>query len=163
MSARTSLRDRVDRARRENFIDLRVPTPAFDGLFVRCRALTSTDLNSIVDRHQGKPDAGVQMAIDALVASCLGVWEESDGKGVSPVDGFSGVIDLDTLALSGDLPTFSSPELAEALGVDEASAGAAVRALLATSSDLPLMTLSDALEEFSTRSNENVVRTTRGN
>ena len=162
MSARRSLRERLEQARRENFIDLRVTHPAFAGLFVRCRALSSADFSEIT-RHEGKSDAGIQMAIDALVSSCVGIWEDVDGKGVSPVDGFSGVIDLDTMSLSGDLPTFSSPELAEALGLDVQSAEANVRALLAPHTDLPLMTISDALQEFSSAANENVVRTARGN
>lgn len=163
MTARKSLRERLAQARRENFIDLRVTTPAFEGLYVRCRALTPTELNTALTRHDGKDEAGIAAAIDALVSTCLGIWEEADGKGVSPVDGFSGVIDLDTMELSGDLPTFSSPELAEALGLDEQSAEANVRALLAPNSGLRLIAYSDALGTFSTGANSEIIRTARGN
>lgn len=163
MSARKNLRERLAQARRENFIDMRVTTPAFEGLYVRCRAMTPQELNAAIERNAGKDEAGVSSAVDVLVSTCVGIWEEVDGKGVSPVDGFSGVIDLDTLDLSGDLPTFSSPEMAEALGLDEQSAEANVRALLAPNSALRLMPYSDALQDFSTGANETVVRTARGN
>lgn len=163
MSARKSLRERLDQARRENFVDLRVTTPAFEGLFVRCRSMTPDELNSAIDRNAGKDDAGIASAIDTLVSTCVGVWEEVDGKGVSPVDGFSGVIDLDTMELSGDLPTFSSPEFAEAFGLEDPSAEATVRALLAPNSALRLMPYADALGDFSTGANATVVRTARGN
>jgi hypothetical protein len=158
-----SLRDRLAQARRENFVDLRVTTPAFEGLFVRCRALTPAELTAALNRHSGKDEAGIAAAVDALVATCIGIWEESDGKGVSPVERFSGVIDLDTMEMTGDLPTFSSPELAEALGLDEQSAEANVRALLAPNSALRLVSYSDALGDFSTGANTEVLRAARGN
>lgn len=163
MSARKTLRERLEQARRENFIDLRVTTPAFEGLHVRCRAMTSSELNAAIERHGGKDEAGVEMAIDILTATCLGIWEEVDGKGVSPVEGFSGVIDLETLELAGDLPTFSSPQLSEGLGLSEQSAEANVRALLAPHSALRVISYGDALQDFSTGANANVVRTARGN
>lgn len=163
MSARRSLRDRLDQARRENFIDLRVTTPAFEGLFVRCRAMAQTELDAAVTRHSGKDAAAIEMAVEILTKTCVGIWEEVGGKGVSPVDGFSGVIDLDTMELSGELPTFSSSELTEELGLDELSASANVRALLAPHSDLRLMPYSDKLQEFSLGSEENLVRSARGN
>lgn len=162
MTARKSLRDRLEQARRENFIDLRVTTPAFEGLYVRCRAMTPEELASSFDRNQGKDTAAEGSALDVLAATCIGVWEEVDGKGVSPVDGFTGVIDLDTMALSGDLPTFASPELAEDLGV-EPSAGACVRALLAPNTGLRLLPYGDALSDFSIGANESIVRTAPGN
>lgn len=163
MSARKSLRERLERARRENFVDLRVTTPAFEGLFVRCRAMTPDELAQSMERNEGKDAAAEAWAIDLLAATCLGIWEDVDGKGVSPVEGFSGVIDLDTMQLSGGvLPTFSSPELAEDLGV-EPSAGACVSALLAPNSGLRLLPYGDALTDFSTGANESLVRTARGN
>lgn len=163
MSASKSLRERLEQARRENFIDLRVTTPAFAGLFVRCRAMTPSELDQAYTRQSSKDNAGVEMAIDLVVSTCVGVWEEVDGKGVSPVDGFDGSIDLSTMILTGDLPTFSSPELAEAFGLPDASAEASVRALLAPTSELRLMPYSDALQEFSTGANADVVRSARGN
>ena len=163
MSARKALRDRLDQARRENYVDLRVTTPAFAGLFVRCRAIGPAELDAAFGRHSGKDNAGVEMAIDLIASTCVGIWEEVDGKGVSPVDGFTGEIDLATMALAGELPTFSSPELAEALGLSDPSAQASVKALLAVTSDLRLMTYSDALQEFSTGANASVVRAARGN
>lgn len=162
-TARRSLRDRLEQARRENYLDLRVTTPGFEGFFVRCRALTTTELSTSVDRHSGKDEAGVASAIDTLVATCLGVWEDVDGKGASPIDGFSGLIDLDTMVMSGDLPTFSSPELAEALGLSDLRAEAVVRAVLAPNSGLRLMPYADAVADFSTGSAADVVRTARGN
>lgn len=159
MTARRSLRDRLAEARRQNYLDLRVTTPGFEGLFVRCRALEPAELNATLNRHKGD-EAGIAQAVDVLVSTCLGVWEETDGKGASPVDGFSGLVDLGSLELSGDLPTFSSPELAEALGVD-ATAEAVVRALLAPHSALRLMTYSEAVVEFSTGANVKVLREAR--
>ena len=163
MTARKSLRDRLAQARSENYIDLRVTTPGFEGLFVRCRAMQSAELNTAIDRHAGKPDAGIAMGIDILAATCMAVWEDVDGKGVSPVEGFSGLVDLDSGAASGDFPTFASPELAEAFGLDEPSAEAIILALLAPTTSLRLMPYSDALQEFSVGSGESVVRTARGN
>lgn len=163
MSARKSLRERLEQARLQNFLDMRVTTPAFEGLHVRCRAMTPEELNEAIERQKGKADAGIAMGLDVLVSTCVGIWEEVDGKGVSPVDGFPGVIDLNTLELSGPLPTFSSPELADELGLEEHSAEANVLALLAPHSRLRVMVYSDALQDFSTGANENVVRTARGN
>lgn len=161
-TARRSLKDRLEQARRENFIDLRVTTPAFDGLFVRCRSLAPSELAAAMTR-KGE-EAGVESAKDVLVSTCIGIWEEVDGKGVSPVDGFSGLIDLDTMELSGDLPRFSSPELAEALGVPaaEGSSGT-LRALLAPNSSLRLMPYADAVADFTTGTNDKLVREARGN
>jgi len=151
------------RARAANYIDLRVTTPGFEGMFVRCRALTPTELLASIERSTGKDDAAISSAVDSLVSTCVGIWEESDGKGVSPVDGFSGVLDLDTGSMGGDFPTFSSPELSEALGLNEVTAEACVRAILAPHSGLRLMPYADALGDFSTGAEENVVRTARGN
>lgn len=159
MSARKTLRERLDQARRENFIDLRVTTPAFEGLHIRCRAMTKQELEAAIARDNAN-DAGT---IDVLVETCLGIWEEVDGKGVSPVDGFSGLVDLDTMELSGDLPTFSSPELAEALGLVEQSAEATVRALLAPTDTPRLARYGGTLLDFSTGANEQIVRAHRGN
>jgi len=153
----------MEQARRENYLDLRVTTPGFEGMYVRCRALTSSEIDSAIKRSEGKEEPGVFSAIDTLVASCVGIWEDSEGKGVSPVEGFSGVVDLDTGNLSGDLPTFSSPELAEALGLGDPSAEGALRALLAPHSALRVIPYADALADFSTGANESVVRANRGN
>lgn len=157
MTARLSLREQLDRARRNNYRDLRAP--AFDGLHVRCRALTQAELQAALKR----PDE-TEQSIDVLTTTCLGVWQEVDGKGVSPVDGFSGVVDLDTGTLSGELPTFRSQELADALDVGDlgkAGVGALVRALLAPNSDLPLGRISTELLEWSAGTNEQVMRDAR--
>ncbi len=160
-SARRSLRDRLDAARREAYVDLACPVP-FDGWYVRCRALTAEEISTAGSRHEGKPDAAVHSNIDALVLTCLGVWEELDGQGVSPIDGFTGRVDLRSGALTGALPTFSSPELAEALEVEPA-AEAVVRQLLAHPSDAALLQPGEALVDFSMNSNEKVTRAARGN
>ncbi|MEO6205217.1 MAG: hypothetical protein ABIO67_07545 [Mycobacteriales bacterium] len=163
MSARRSLIDRMEQARRENYIDLRVTTPGFEGMYVRCRALTPTELQSSLERDTVGEHAAITSALDSLASTCIAVWEEVDGKGVSPVDGFSGVIDVDSGNQSGDFPTFASPELAEALELKDGSAEGCIRAVLAPHSGLRLMPYADALGDFSTGANESVVRANRGN
>lgn len=162
MSARPTLRERHQRALAGAMVDLPVQDPAYDGLFVRLRALSAEEITEAEARHRGTSDPGMQQALDLLVAACVGVWEQVDGKGVSPVDGFPGVMDLDSGTLSGALPTFSSPELAEALGV-EPSAAAVVRALLGARSSLGVIAYAEALFEFSNVSSEQLLRQARGN
>lgn len=155
MTARRSLADRLEAGRRAAFIDLACGEP-FDGFYVRCRALTTAEIGSLSEQ----PGDPIESHISALTLACLGVWEEVDGKGVSPIDGYSGLVDLGTMVAAGPLPTFADPELAVALECDP-SAGAAVRALLAHPSDAAIVNYGEALVSFSMRATAKVVRDAR--
>lgn len=158
MSARRSLRERVEAARARNFKDF--PVPALD-LVVRCTALSSQQLQDALKRGDD-----VESAIDVLSSTCVGIYEVQDGKGVSPVDGFSGVVDLDNGVLSGTLPTFGSQALADALDVGnlaDVGVGALVRAVVATKSDLAISNMGAALTEWSADINSETAVETRGN
>lgn len=165
MSARKSLRDLFEQARRENHLDLRCTTPAYAeaGLHVRFRALTPDELGRAMENHKTDAEAGIEQALDVLVSTCIGVWQEDGGKGISPVDGFDGVIDLATGDLTGSLPKFSDPRLAEALGVADGTAASVVVALLAPNSRLRLMPYADQVADFSTGANDKVLRDASGN
>lgn len=158
-AARRTLAERLEQARRENYLDLRATTPAFEGLFVRCRGMTKPELTAALDRETDTDED----TIDALVSTCIGIWEEVDGRGVSPIDGFDGVIDLATMELTGKLPTFSTPELSAAFGIKDGTAGANVRALLTPQDGPRLGMYADALLNFSTGMDQEIVRTARGN
>lgn len=145
MAARRALRDRLEQARAARFVDL--PVPGLDGVYVRYRALTGPQLERIGDsarragsKKQPRRDTPALLAasIDALVDACVGVWETVDGKGKPVVDGdlFDGVVDLDTRELTGTLPTFSDPELADELGVESGRAGDVVTALYVADGDV---------------------------
>lgn len=158
MTARRSLRERVEAARARNFKDY--PVPALD-LVVRVTALSSAQLQAALKRGDD-----LEGSIDVLVDTCVGIYEVADGKGVSPVDGFIGVVDLASGQLSGDLPTFRSQELADALGVGElreVGVGALVRALLATKSDLAIGGLAAQVTEWSAGLTEDTASEARGN
>lgn len=158
MTARRSLRERAEQARARNYKDF--PVPALD-LFVRCTPLSSAQLQSALKR-----DDDVESAIDVLAATCVGIYEVADGKGVSPVDGFGGVVDIESGHLSGTLPTFASQELADALDVgllSEVGVGALVRAVVATKSDLQVSAMGAELTEWSASIAQRTVADTRGN
>lgn len=159
MSARKSLRERLEQARRENYIDLRATAEAFEGVYVRCRILSKPELLSVMERD----DTNDADTIDVLVLTCIAIWEEVDGKGVSPVEGFDGQINLETGEMTGKFPTFSSPELTEAFGLTEQSAEANVRALLAPQGGPRLGVYGSKLFQFSTGAGDEVTRTARGN
>lgn len=162
-SPRRSLRERLAQARARNWIDLRCTAPGMDGLYVRFRALSADELSDITERKNGR-NAGIETALSVLSWTCAGVWEDNgDGFGVSPIDGFDGRLNLATGEVTGSLPTFSDPALGEALGCDDATAAAAVRALLAPSSDLRLMPYADQVVDFSTGANEKLARDSSGN
>lgn len=164
MSARKSLRERLEQAQAAAYIDLKPFAPGFDGLYVRCRALRPDELDRSMEQHKDEPQAGVAQAIDLLVMTCLGIWEDVDGKGLSPVDGFDGTVDVKTGTMAGRFPTFSDPQLAEAFGVENGSAASAVRALLAPhGSDLPLTSYSQEILQFSTAARAELVAESRGN
>ncbi|MCW2957135.1 MAG: hypothetical protein JWO69_2004 [Thermoleophilia bacterium] len=157
MTARKSLRERVEAARSRNFKDL--PIPALD-LVVRVRPLSNAELKAALDREDE-----IDGAIDVLTTTCIGVYEVQDGKGVSPVDGFSGVVDLGSGHLSGTLPTFGSQELADGLGlgpIREVGVGAVVRAIVATKSDLAIDQLGGQVIRWSGSISQDVAAT-RGN
>lgn len=137
MTARASLRDRLAAARAARFVDL--PVPGVEALFVRYRPVSLEVISKAAERHRkGGAERALRQHLDVLVAACEGVWEERDGKGVSPCDGFDGVIDLDTRALSGDLPSFKDEALGEAVGAADPTAWAVVTALYATDGDVAM-------------------------
>lgn len=159
MTARKSLRERLEQARRENYIDLRAGAEAFAGVYVRCRIMSKSELLAAMERD----DTNDADTIDVLVLTCIAIWEEADGKGVSPVDGYDGQIDLETGEMTGRFPTFSDVELAEALGLTEGSAEASVRALMAPQGGPRLGIYGSKLYQFSTGAGEDVTRAARGN
>jgi hypothetical protein len=183
VTARKRLSERLDAARAARFVDL--PVPDVEGVFVRYRALPAKSLDAIADRYsppsngqrnrpRRRPDrdpAVLSASIDVLVDACVGVWELSEDDhgepvGIAVAEGFSGHLSRDEdgrWQLSGELPTFSDPELAEELGLDpdDTSAGATVRALYVAEGDL--IGASDAVVTHSGTSGEDLLAEARGN
>lgn len=164
MTARKSLRDRLAEARERAYLDLIPFAPSLSDLRVRCRALRPDELDRSMRAHADDDTPGVSQALDMIVTTCVGIYEVLDGKGVSLVESLNGTVDLKTGKVSGVLPTFSTPELGEALGVEDGTAAAAVRALLAPhDSDLPLTSYGQEIMRFSTAADAELVAAAPGN
>lgn len=123
-TARRSLRDRLDAQRRARTVDL--PVPDTD-LWVRYGTVTPAQVEAASKRRRATAglSTGEQQSIDVLVTACQGVWETDGDGGRSPLPEFPGVLvpgEDSRLVLTGDLPTFSSPELADELGTEHRAA-----------------------------------------
>lgn len=163
MSAGASLRARVNAARSARYIDL--PVPDVEGVFVRYRALPADRLEAAAKRNRNRRDvpAVLGASLDVLVDACLGVWEADGDGGRSPVEGYDGELSRDEsgrLVLKGELPTFGSPELGEALGATEERAAAVVLALYIAEGDV--IGTADAVVTHSGASGEELLSEARG-
>lgn len=156
MTGRTGLRARVQGAREARFVDLAVP--GVDGVFVRYKALPASQLEQTGKRASKlKNGAGLTAALDILAHACVGVFElDSEGVGVSPIEGFDGQVDAETRELTGKLPTFADPELGEELDAEGDTAAATILALYVTDGDVVLT--ADEVMDHSAKAGEELSR-----
>ena len=111
----TSLRDRIDRARRQAVTDL--PVAGLDGVWVRYQAL---DHDAVDQALKKRNTAALDGDISALARSCVSILlnpEQADPELAAAFDGSAPWLNDDGELSAGPL-TFSSDRLAGLLGLE---------------------------------------------
>lgn len=149
-SALSDLKGRVRKAREERILERSVPLGEGPEVVVKFAPIPYDDLEELRKRRRkraakvpgGKAsDLALLIACDVLVNTCRGLYvrdEDAEDVVSSEEDSSDEAETLKPLDLtgSGKPVTFSSPELAAELGVEEGSAVRTVRALYPTDGDI---------------------------
>lgn len=138
-SALTSVRERLQAARRKRVWDHEIPYT--EGYVVRFRPLGEERRQEISDHRGKEKEKNLRVLLssaDVLVECCLGIFERVDGKLVSfdPTDRDAAYVDPETNEIVGTPLTFNSTRTQDLLGIEGATAVTTVQAFYPTDGDI---------------------------